>query len=207
MSSSHDRSPVWQVKPRLRPLNRASKVVKKCTIFAMPRRNLHAPVRVSSALQREFPQMDRRATEVLINLIRTDSLVTTALSRRFRYHGLSLSGFNALVLLRQAPDGVNPHEIADRLLVTRAAVTAILDALEARGLVRRDRSGADGRMALIAITAAGKKLLDGLLPEHFAAERAMASVLGANEKELLISLLGRLQLHLEGPSEDITLVE
>jgi len=85
----------------------------------MPRRNLHAPVRASSALQREFPQMDRRATEVLINLVRTDSLVTTALSRRFRRHGLSLSGFNALVILRQAPEGVNPLEIADRLLVTR----------------------------------------------------------------------------------------
>jgi len=36
----------------------------------MRKRNAHAPVRVSSALQREFPQMDRRATEVLINLIR-----------------------------------------------------------------------------------------------------------------------------------------
>jgi len=148
--------------------------------------------------------MDRRATEVLINLIRTDSLVTTALTRRFHRYGLSLSGFNALVILRQAADGVNPHEIADRLLVTRAAVTAILDALEAKGLVRRDRSGADGRMSLIAITPAGKKLLDGLLPEHFAAERAMASVLGANEKELLISLLGRLQLHLAAQAEDVT---
>ena len=151
--------------------------------------------------------MDRRATEVLINLIRTDSLVTTALTRRFRRYGLSLSGFNALVILRQAPDGVNPHEIADRLLVTRAAVTAILDALEAKGLVRRDRSGNDGRMSLIAITAAGKKLLDGLLPEHFAAERAMASALSANEKELLVSLLGRLQLHLEAQAEDLTEAE
>jgi DNA-binding MarR family transcriptional regulator len=173
----------------------------------MARRDLHAPVRVSSALQREFPQMDRRSTEVLINLIRTDSLVTTALTRRFRRYGLSLSGFNALVILRQATEGVNPREIADRLLVTRAAVTAILDALEAKGLVRRDRSGADGRMSLIAITAAGKKLLDGLLPEHFAAERAMASALGSNEKEVLISLLGRLQLHLAAQAEDVALAE
>jgi hypothetical protein len=29
-----------------------------------------------------------------------------------------------------------------------------------------------------------------LLPEHFAAERAMAACLNANEKELLIGLLG-----------------
>ena len=151
--------------------------------------------------------MDRRSTEVLINLIRTDSLVTTALSRRFRRHGLSLSGFNAMVIIRQAPEGVNPREIADRLLVTRAAVTAILDALEAKGLIRRAPSGADGRMTLIAITPRGKRLLDSILPEHFAAERAMASVLGANEKELLISLLGRLQLHLGAQDEAATIAE
>ena len=173
----------------------------------MPKRNLHAPVRASSALQREFPQMDRRATEVFINLIRTDSLVTTALGRRFRRYGLSLSGFNVLVILRQAPEGVNPREIADRLLVTRAAVTAILDSLEDKGFVRRNPSGADGRMTLIAITQAGRKLLDSLLPEHFAAERAMGSVLGANEKELLISLLGRLQLHLGAQDEDVKIAE
>lgn len=151
--------------------------------------------------------MDRRATEVLINLIRTDSLVTTALSRRFRRYGISLSGFNALVILRQAPGGVNPHEIADRLLVTRAAVTAILDTLETKKLVRRERSAVDGRMSLIVITEVGKKLLDRLLPEHFASERAMASCLGANEKELLISLLGRLQLHVAGQTAGDKVVE
>lgn len=160
------------------------------------RRNLHAPVRVSTALQREFPQMERRATEVLINLIRTDSLATTALSRRFRRYGLSLSGFNVLVILRQAPKGVHPREIADRLLVTRAAVTSILDALEAKKLLRRERSASDGRMSLVVITGSGRKLLDRLLPRHFAAERAMASALGANEKETLISLLGKLQAHI-----------
>ncbi len=151
--------------------------------------------------------MDRRATEVVINLIRTDSLVTTALTRRFRRHGLSLSGFNALVILSQAPDGVNPHEIADRLLVTRAAVTAILDVLETKGLIRRDRSGVDGRMSLVVVSEAGKKLLDALLPEHFAAERWIASSLGANEKELLISLLGRLQMHLAARSADVEAAE
>ena len=171
------------------------------------KRNLHAPVRVSSTLQREFPEMDRRATELLINLIRTDSLVTTALSRRFRRYGVSLSGFNALVILRQAPEGINPHEIADRLLVTRAAVTAILDALEVKRLIKRGRSGVDGRRTLIAITTVGRKLLDTLLPEHFEAEREMASVLGDNEKELLVSLLGRLQMHIAAQTDDIAIAE
>ncbi len=158
--------------------------------------NIHAPVRVASELQREFPEMDRRATEVLINLIRTDSLVGNLLARRFRRYGLSLSGFNALVILRQSHAGLHPHEIADRLLVTRAAVTALLDSLESRGYARRLRSRDDGRMSLIELTDRGADVLRELLPEHFAAERAMAACLNANEKELLIGLLGRLQAHL-----------
>ena len=140
--------------------------------------------------------MDRRATEVLINLIRTESLVGNLLARRFRRYGLSLSGFNALVILRQSHSRLHPHEIADRLLVTRAAVTALLDALESRGYARRLRSPEDGRMSLIEITDKGDEILRELLPEHFAAERAMAACLNANEKELLIGLLGRLQAHL-----------
>src|ERR1700730_5413404 len=78
--------------------------------------NIHAPVRVASELQREFPVMDPRATEVLINLIRTESLIGNLLARRFRRYGLSLSGFNALVILRQSHSRLHPHEIADRLL-------------------------------------------------------------------------------------------
>ncbi len=158
--------------------------------------NIHAPVRVASELQREFPVMDRRATEVLINLIRTESLVGNMLARRFRRYGLSLSGFNALVILRQSHSRLHPHEIADRLLVTRAAVTALLDALEVRGYARRVPSQEDGRMSVIEITDRGEEVLLELLPEHFAAERAMAACLNANEKELLIGLLGRLQAHL-----------
>jgi MarR family 2-MHQ and catechol resistance regulon transcriptional repressor len=164
-----------------------------------PRRrpsNIHAPVRVASELQGEFPVMDRRATEVLINLIRTESLVGNLLARRFRRYGLSLSGFNALVILRQSHSRLHPHEIADRLLVTRAAVTALLDALEARGYARRLPSLEDGRMSLIEITDRGDQALQELLPEHFAAERAMVACLNANEKELMIGLLGRLQAHL-----------
>jgi DNA-binding MarR family transcriptional regulator len=140
--------------------------------------------------------MDRRATEVMLNLIRTESLVGNMLTRRFRRYGLSLSGFNSLVILRQSHSQLHPHEIADRLLVTRAAVTALLDGLEGRRYVRRLPSEQDGRMSLIEITERGEQVLQQLLPEHFAAERAMAACLNATEKELLIGLLGRLQAHL-----------
>ena len=164
--------------------------------------NIHAPVRAASELQREFPEMDRRATEVLIPLIRTESLVSGLLARRFRRYGLSISGFNALVILRQSHARLHPHEIADRLLVTRAAVTALLDALETRGYARRLRSPQDGRMSLIEITERGEGVLRELLPQHFASERAMAACLNANEKELLIGLLGRLQAHLLAQASD-----
>ncbi len=147
--------------------------------------------------------MDRRATEVLINLIRTESLASGLLARRFRRYGLSLSGFNALVILRQSRTQLHPHEIAERLLVTRAAVTALLDALESRGYARRRPSAHDGRMSLIEISDRGEQILRQLLPEHFAAERAMVACLNTGEKETLVGLLGRLEAHLQAHALEV----
>ena len=60
--------------------------------------------------------MDRRATEVMINLIRTESLIGNQLARRFRRYGLSLSGFNALVI---------PSKDKDRAEHDREVVAAL----------------------------------------------------------------------------------
>ena len=57
-------------------------------------------------------------------------------------------------------------------------------------------------MSLIEITDRGEEVLRELLPEHVAAERAMAACLDANEKELLIGLPGRLQALLLAQSLD-----
>jgi len=49
-----------------------------------------------------LPGADKLATECLVNLLRTQGLVTAELARPFRRHGLTGPGFNVLMILEGA---------------------------------------------------------------------------------------------------------
>ncbi len=72
-----------------------------------------------------------------------------------------LSNAQMLVLHALADTGHEmPRDIARRLGVSQATVTALIDRLEARGLVRRERRQADRRMVWVILTEPGRALLD-----------------------------------------------
>lgn len=156
------------------------------------------PIRVDPDLGRAHPGADPLSTEVVINLLRTDSIVNAELTRLFRQHGLSTATFNVLMILDGAATPLCPFEIGERLLVTRGTVTGLLDSLERQALIRRTAHPEDRRMLQIALTPKGKSLLKRVLPEHFPNEAAMMSVLSEREKQTLVRLLGKLQDHLTG---------
>jgi DNA-binding MarR family transcriptional regulator len=160
-----------------------------------------APIRVDRGLGREFAGADHRATAVVINLVRAESLVEAELARSFRRVGLTPATFNVLMILRGAGEPLCPYQIGERLLVTRGTVTGLLDSLEKRGLVRRVPHPDDRRMLLIEITPKATSLLDRMLPGHFSGEKQMMSCLSAREKDLLVELLGKIQAHLGAESD------
>ena len=155
------------------------------------------PIRVPETFEKRFPTANKSATETVVNLLRTESLIAAGLSRRFRTYGLSLATFNVLAILDGADQALCPAEIGSRLLVTRGTVTGLLDSLEKKSLVRRVPDAADRRMLRIEMTAKGRDLLKRLLPEHFAGEVELTAGLTDRERETLVRLLGKLQAPLE----------
>ena len=98
--------------------------------------------------------------EAYLNLIRT----ATALQRRetelLKAHDLTQPQFNVLRILRGAgADGLICREIGERMLTYDPDVTKLLDRLEARGLVTRERLATDRRAVAARITPAGLRLL------------------------------------------------
>ncbi len=55
-------------------------------------------------------------------------------------------------------DGICQREIADALRISRARVTAIVQALEKAGAIRRERDENDGRLTRVFVTEAGREL-------------------------------------------------
>jgi DNA-binding MarR family transcriptional regulator len=75
-------------------------------------------------------------------------------------------------------------------------MTRRLNALEARGLIRREPDPDDGRSTGVSLTRAGKRLVEAILPEHVANEQRLLSDLSGKERAELAGLLETLAVSL-----------
>jgi DNA-binding MarR family transcriptional regulator len=121
---------------------------------------------VSSALQREIRQrrpFQSPGHEAVLGLLRTADLVRRQAAALIEPHGITLQQFNVLRILRGAGDeGLPTLEVADRMVEQTPGVTRLLDRLEAKELVRRQRCPKDRRQHLCWITSEGLTLLEKL---------------------------------------------
>ncbi|WP_246273127.1 MarR family winged helix-turn-helix transcriptional regulator [Phytohabitans houttuyneae] len=68
-------------------------------------------------------------------------------------------------------------------------MTKRIDRLERAGLVTRRRSGTDGRGRVVALTTAGRELIDRAFTEHMHNERRLLAALRPEEAAQLEALL------------------
>jgi DNA-binding MarR family transcriptional regulator len=154
------------------------------------------PIRVGKGFTAEFPGASRSATEAAANLVHTATLVLDELNRRrATVTSLSPSACQVLAVLDGAGEPLPSNTIADRLLITTASMTSLLDTLERKGMVRRSPHPTDRRKILVSITPQASALVDELLPVIHSAQAHVFAPLSASERRTLIGLLARVQTH------------
>ena len=130
------------------------------------------------------------AEEVYLNLQRTAEALSWAVAETLRPYELTLVQYNVLRILRGVSDeGLMCGEISERLVTRDSDITRLLDRLENRGLVARERATNDRRVIISRITSEGLNLLSELdKPVSYATERQL-SHLGAELLEQFNALL------------------
>jgi DNA-binding MarR family transcriptional regulator len=98
-----------------------------------------------------------------------------------RHHRLSATARQALASLDGAGGSLSQTEIAERLLTKPSSITSLIDTLERRALVLRQRDAHDRRRQLVTITAAGARAVRQFVPETVAIQTAVMT--GLNERE------------------------
>ena len=83
--------------------------------------------------------------------------------------------------------------ISDELGVTRRNVTALVDALEEEGLVRRQPHPTDRRATVIEMTGRGERTMDSIYDEHRAAVAKLFAELDGEDQRELSRMLGVLR--------------
>lgn len=153
-----------------------------------------------SRLQTELKQrrpFESPAVEAAVAVLRTADLLGRFSAAALAPFGLTLAQFNVLRILRGAgADGLPTLEVANRLIEHTPGITLMMDRLEKKGWVRRERSARDRREVRCRLTAAGGVLLkrvDG--PIGAADETALAALPRRGQKQL-IALLERIRADL-----------
>lgn len=101
--------------------------------------------------------------EALLSIARTEAIASANLERVLAPHGLSMTQYNVLRILRGAgPDGLCRNDIGARLISRMPDVSRLLDRMEAAGLVSRVRSTEDRRLVNTTLTKQGRALVDRL---------------------------------------------
>ncbi|MFJ1652408.1 MarR family winged helix-turn-helix transcriptional regulator [Streptomyces sp. NPDC088337] len=144
------------------------------------------------------PDLDTAPMEIIGRINRCAALLQQAEDAPLRRAGLSRPEFDLLGALRRTGDELTPSELTRETFSSGAAVTKRLKQLTERGLVERRGDTRDRRVAHVRLTDAGRDLVDGILPEQLAYERAVLSGLASQERDGLASLLGELLGRLEG---------
>ncbi|MEV5678237.1 MarR family winged helix-turn-helix transcriptional regulator [Streptomyces sp. NPDC055082] len=144
------------------------------------------------------PELDTGPMEVIGRINRCAALLQQAEDAPLRAAGLTRAEFDLLGAVRRNDRELTPGELARETFSSGAAVTKRLRALQERGLIDRRGDDRDRRVAHVRLTEEGLGLVDRLLPEQLAYERAVLSGLDDRTRSLLSTQLGELLVQLEG---------
>jgi DNA-binding MarR family transcriptional regulator len=146
-------------------------------------------------------RFDSLEQEAFLGLWRTYDRLRALEDELFGRFDLTPQQYNALRLLRgEHPEKLQTLDLAARLVSRAPDITRMLDKLEQRGLIERDRPADNRRVVRVGITPTGIALLDELHEPLRACHVRQLGHLSRKELEELIALLRAARLPHETPS-------
>ena len=136
------------------------------------------------AAQFQGNEKEMRALNTYVKLMRAAESMTTRTHEHLSSAGLTISQFGVLeALYHRGP--LSQKDIGQKILRSSGNITMVIDNLEKRSLVRRERDQHDRRSFIVHLTDAGNKLIRKIFPSHAALITNEMSVLNATDQKIL----------------------
>ena len=145
------------------------------------------------------PDLDVSAMELAARLLRAAALIERETGAYLGGLGLSRGEFDVLTALRRADAPQTPGSLRTVTLVSAAAITKRVAALQKPGLVARSPNPADGRGALISLTPEGVRIIDEAFPEVLAIEQRLLAGLSPLQHARAVTSLRQILASAERP--------
>jgi DNA-binding MarR family transcriptional regulator len=153
--------------------------------------------------RRERPDLDPSPVAILGRLHRISARLQRRVEAWLDPLDLTWESFSLILTLRRsgAPFALRPTDLYRESLLTSGAITNRIDRVEKKGLVRRRQDPNDGRVMVVQLTAAGRRLADKAAAIHFRALAETFSSLSRQDCAQLNTSLARLMAVLETDQE------
>lgn len=142
----------------------------------------------------KHPQLNdrqRSALNCFVKLMRASNRLTNDIHRHLLADNLTHSQFGVLEALYHLGP-LCQGELGKKILKSNANLTTVVDSLEKKQLVIRDRSASDRRRVCVQLTTDGEQLIARIFPRHAEAITAEMAVLSAADQQELARLLKKL---------------
>jgi DNA-binding MarR family transcriptional regulator len=121
---------------------------------------------------------------------RAQQIAVSVFTEHCRSHGATSIQFAILYTVGQHP-GIDQISLANLIALDRSNTGEVVGRLEERGLLRRCSGDADRRTKRLYLTRAGRQLVETMMPDVESAQERMLAPLSEDERETLMSLLGK----------------
>ena len=139
-------------------------------------------------------QRDVVALDAFVKLVRAADTVTGRLYGPMQSeHGITESQLGVLEALYHLGP-MAQTQLCGKILKSGSNLTTVVDNLERRGWVRRERDSADRRVQVVHLTAAGKRTIEHAFPDHVARIAELLCTLTRDEQKQLGRLCRKLGL-------------
>ncbi len=154
-------------------------------------------IQIAPDFNERYPNASPRATECAMNLVSTADLMVKHIASLLKPFDLSPASGLVLSILADTAEPLPPNQIADRLIISRATVTGLIDSLERRGYVQRLPHQSDRRMLLIVPTERGRQVAEAFRPIVHQYEKKWLDIFSEQEQQRLIDAFHSLQAALK----------
>lgn len=130
------------------------------------------------------PKKEALALETFIKLIRSSNTVAAEVNNYLSKNKLTMSQFGVLEALYHVGP-MYQRDLAEKILKTTGNITTVIDNLEKRNLVERQREMKDRRYFKVVLTASGKRLTKKIFPDYATQiEKSISKLTMAEQTEL-----------------------
>ena len=151
-----------------------------------------------SKLQKEIKQnkpFKSLEEEVILNVARTAEYLSAAIAAVLKTADLTLTQYNVLRILRGAgEEGLSCGEISERMVTKESDVTRLLDRIESRGFISRERPANNRRVVIARITDEGLRAVTVLDDPIDELDRRLVGHLGNERLKTLNELLETIRI-------------